>query len=610
MVSRCPSCGSPTPEEERICPSCGWDFVARKRTRPGPAAPAEPPTPSSPAAPPAPGGFALPPARNLGDAPPGLKPLPKLEPRGATGPVPGENPFTLPAARSLTPPEAPPPKPAVPEKRAPDAPPPPPKETPKETPKDGLGARLFRSLRGESKPAPPRAPKAEDVLPAPEAPAQKGFSLPTARIVEADETPAEKPREQKPRLFETPVDDVPVEESLPAQEAETSEPVKPEKRPEAALPEPAAFPEPAARFDGGDAPLPPPSAEPLLPTSARDVPAAPARPERPAPARSATEPPPAGAASSAAEARKSMVMVAAIAGAALGTVSVVAVYLLMRPDAAPETSGAVASPFGRPGANAAPRPAFPPAPGTAPSPSPAPAAAPAPAALAAPAAPVPQSPAPLLSEPPSPVAAPKPAPPAGPIAVPSPVAALPAPAAPAPAAAPEPSRPAATFASTPRLVVTGEASKSAPPPSAAATSPAPVAAAPAAEEVKPRRPKGPRWVFEGVVFDLLTARGVFGAKLIFVNADGDVVGQTDTGPAGRYKVSLPAGSGYKLKISHGDYTERYIDEGDAVSSLRDATPDERRMLMSAAARNLPWTGDAAKPVHRDLALVPKTPEEP
>jgi hypothetical protein len=117
-------------------------------------------------------------------------------------------------------------------------------------------------------------------------------------------------------------------------------------------------------------------------------------------------------------------------------------------------------------------------------------------------------------------------------------------------------------------------------------------------------------VFEGVVFDLLTARGVFGAKLIFLNPDGDVVGETDTGPAGRYKIALPPGSGYKLKISHGDYTERYIDEGDATSSLREATPEERKILMSAAARNLPWAGSEAKPVHRDLALVPKTPEEP
>lgn len=597
MVSRCPSCGSPTPEDEKVCPSCGWDFVARKRTKPGGPRADAPSTPPAPAEPPAGGGFALPPARNLNlppvGEPTGLKPLPKLDPRGAAGPAEGENPFTLPAARNLSAPE-PPPKPAP----APEKPAPPP---PKEPPKDGLGARLFRSLRGESKPAEAPASKPEELPPAPDAPEKKGFSLPAARIVESDDAPVERPPEEKPPVIKTPLDDEPPSEPEPPPRPKPKPaPVEPEDEEEPAAP----FAEPSARFDGGDQRWTP-APEPLLPTSARDVPPAPSRPEPAAPARKPAAPPatePASAA--AADSRKSMVMIAAIAGGALGTVSVLAVYLLMRPDnSVPASHVAVGSPFGAPGASPAPRPAFPTPPGAAaPSAPAAPVAAAAAAPPVPPPAPVQQSPAPLLASPvPAPAAASKPAAPSGPI-VPAPPAAP----APAPVAAPAPDaeRPSATFAATPRLVVSGETPKPAAPPRPAA------APAAAAEAPKPRKPKGPRWVFEGTIFDLLTTRGVFGAKLVFVNADGDVVGETDSGPAGRYKISVPPGTGYKLKISHGDYTDRYIDEGDATSSLREATPEERKILMSAAARNLPWTGETSKPVRRDLALVPKTPEEP
>ena len=528
MVSRCPSCGSPTPEDEKVCPSCGWDFVARKCMKP---------EPSRPAAPAAQGGFALPPARNLNlppvGEPTGLTSLPKLEPHGSIGPAEGENPFTLPTARGMPPPEAPLKK-TPPAGNAISA---------AAAAQGGLGARLFRSLRGETaKPAETAAPKETPIHDAPRAPERKGFPLPPARLIKGDDpaVPARRTPDNEPPVKKTPL----------------------------------APPEPAARSDGDVEPFASAPAESLLPSSAREsVPAASQMP--PAPARAKPSAPPAEP-PIAAESRMSMVMIAAIAGGALGTVSVLAVYLLMRPDTAPGTAGTASSPFGQPGSVPIARPAFPPVPGSAPVPAPAP--APAPRTAPAPQ----QSPAPLLE-------LPRPLP--GPIV------------SPAPAPAPDVSRPAATFGATPRLVVTGEEPK---PKSA----PKPAAASAPAREPKARKPKGPRWVFEGVVFDLLTTHGVFGAKLVFLDADGNVVGETDTGPAGRYKVSLPAGPGYKLKISHGDYTDRYIDEGDATSSLREATPEERRVLMSAAARNLPWAGDPAKPVHRDLALIPKTPEEP
>jgi CheY-like chemotaxis protein len=54
-VSSCPNCGSPPSEDARRCPSCGWDFTARKRTAK--------PEADVPAA----RGYDIPPARNLNE---------------------------------------------------------------------------------------------------------------------------------------------------------------------------------------------------------------------------------------------------------------------------------------------------------------------------------------------------------------------------------------------------------------------------------------------------------------------------------------------------------------------------------------------------------------
>ena len=173
----------------------------------------------------------------------------------------------------------------------------------------------------------------------------------------------------------------------------------------------------------------------------------------------------------------------------------------------------------------------------------------------------------------------------------------------APAAPEEYVRPAATFAPTPKVLV--NAPEIAPVP-APAPAPAPVPA-PAAPKAVPE-PRRPLWTFEGSVFDLLTTRGVFAAKLTFVNARGAVVAQTETDAKGRYKIEIPSGSGITVRIEHPDYTGRYLDDGDASRSLRGQSLEDRRILMQAAARNLLWTGDAERVVTRDLALVPRTPD--
>ncbi|HEX4047674.1 MAG TPA: hypothetical protein VH309_07565 [Elusimicrobiota bacterium] len=497
-----------------------------------------------------------------------------MEPRAPNQPLEGENPFTLPSARGAGLPPAP-----VPEKEAPARKEPSPaKPLPAPPAKEGLGARLFRSFRAE--PAPPPAetkPETPEIVF--EEPERRGFSLPPARLVEASEEPSASgpDRREAPPVATPPRAEPPGDADEPSVldlDAEPAEPPAAAVEPETPPPAARRAPPPAADAPQPPPPQAPPAAapeEPLLPSSAHDetAPVRP-RPSRPEPRPRAPEtqtPQPAGAAGS----RNSLVMIAAIAGAALGTVSVLAVYLLMRPDTTPGASQTVASPFAR----ANPSPAAPPA--------------------AAPAAPPQQSPPPLLEAPPP---APAPAPVAArPAVVPPPPPAQ-TPAAAAPAF--DPSRPAASFGAAPHTILADE--------TAPAVKPKPAAPPPAARPR--RRAEGPRWTFEGMVFDLLTARGVYGAHLVFVNAEGDVVGETDSGPAGRYRITIPAGEGYKLKVAQSDYTDRYIDEGDATSSLREATPEERRILMSAAARNLPWTGDPKKATHRDLALVPRTPEEP
>ena len=427
MISRCPSCGSQVKEDEHLCGSCGWDFVARKRVTVPDRKPASPPSEgSSPSEGFPPSEFSMPAALSL-KAPfvepvaPDSKPLPKIEPGPPAVPPPEESPFALPVART-------------------------------NIPDDG---RL------------PLLPPAPIAAPLPE-------------------------REALP---------------LPAQADKTG----------------------------------------IVPSASRPAPAAPAAPAK--------------TMGAAVLRRGSPVYIAAVTGAAIGTVSVLAVYLLLRKEAPPiphPSSGS--SPFvAHPAADLI----------TTPSPA-------APVSLPTSVPITPQPPPPILPAP-----APAPAP-----SVPSRDA----------------SRPAATFAAVPRVILT------APVPSA----PKPAAAKPPPPRDEPPAAPGRTWAFEGVVFDLLTTRGVFAATLTFRDAAGNVVGETSTGSRGNYKVVLPAGGrkGYSLKITHGDYTERYIDEGDATSSLREATTEERRMLAQAAVRNLPWVGALKKPVRRDLGLVPKSPEEP
>ena len=74
---------------------------------------------------------------------------------------------------------------------------------------------------------------------------------------------------------------------------------------------------------------------------------------------------------------------------------------------------------------------------------------------------------------------------------------------------------------------------------------------------------------------------------------------------------MPAGpqGGYRLRIIHDDYSGKHIDELDSTSSVRKADLEQRKFLLQAGARSLPWIGTVGKPVRRDMALVPRVAVE-
>lgn len=527
MISRCPSCGAPAPDEARQCRACGWDFVTNKKgekkteppkkTEPG----AEKPKPSAPPA----TGLALPPARGgTADVPAtglGMARLPKVETGGAPSPgAPDENPFALPVARNLGPKPgeslfAPPPPAAeskLPEARPKEAAAPEPEEPPQKEP----------ALKKEEPPRkePPR--KIEAPKPAPE---------PEPAVKEEVEEVADE--ELSAALF------------LPSSTKEiVVKPVEKRAKPEPKEPEPESIFAKSGTADSPKAKQP----------SSSSKPAAEAAPK-----------PPAG--------RQSAVYLAALAGGALGLFSLGAIFMMLRTDPQGAARPTGSSPFGKRAAGETtmtPGLDEPAPPATLPPPAPI-----SPAPVASSAEPLPMSiPAPAMSKP---------------VAPPPPEAVEPRPLA-APKVKPE--RATATFAPTAR-----------PKPVARPKPPAPVSA--------PKKPAGPQWVFEGTVYDLLSTRGVYGVRLLFIDAEDNEVAAIESGEGGQYRAAMKPGpaEGYTLRIVHDDYSGKHIDELDSTSSVRKADLEQRKFLMQAGARSLPWIGSVGKPVRRDMALVPKASAE-
>lgn len=193
----------------------------------------------------------------------------------------------------------------------------------------------------------------------------------------------------------------------------------------------------------------------------------------------------------------------------------------------------------------------------------------------------------------------------------------PAPAAAPAVAAPVAARPAEPVYTPPKVtfadehvVIAGETSPASPAISTPAAAPIPIQQKPVVST-----PSGDaahndiKWSFRGEAFDLMTGEPVFAAKLSLLDEKGVVVGSAETGTNGRYELTVPGGSvsGYQLKIDRPDYLEHCIDQGAATGALRQATPDERTVLIHAA-HGRPWIGKPGQAEVHDLALIPKSSE--
>jgi hypothetical protein len=128
--------------------------------------------------------------------------------------------------------------------------------------------------------------------------------------------------------------------------------------------------------------------------------------------------------------------------------------------------------------------------------------------------------------------------------------------------------------------------------------PRPAQPAPAARQA------GPRWVFEGTVYNLISLRPVFAATLTFKDASGKVRGETTTGADGTYRVSLDplADDCYDLAVQHSDYQEKYLDETNPP--FKERIREERLQLVNTAPRPRPWIGKTARAVRRDVMMIP------
>ena len=573
MISRCPSCGAPAPEEFRQCRACGWDFVTNKKgeKKAVPPAKAEPEKPKAPPAP----GLALPPARGgTADVPAaglGMARLAKVD-SSAPAPVvpPDENPFALPVARNLGP------KP---------------------------GDSLFSAAPPAVEAKLPSAKPKEDAAREEPAEVKRVNELPAAEKPPREEPPKKASPKPEPKAVVSPKREAP----MPAPEPEPVEEEADASQPALFLPSSTKeiVVEPQAKRAPAEAPLaaPAPKAPEEAPVAAKSKAAAERAPETAQPKKAGGRP--------------SAVYLAALAGGALGLLGVVAGFMAMRTDPQNAARPAGASPFGkRASGEAVLKPSLV---EPAPAPMPAPVSAPAPVVQSESPEPV-SIPAPAQSrpiEPPKPVAAaplpaplPAPAPPPPPVTAAPAARPLPSPAilsAPTPPVAAPPaeapgSRPTATFAQTPRAKTLSASAAKAKAKAAAAAAAAPAAA---------KKPTGPQWIFDGVVYDLLTTRGVYGVKLVFVDAEDNEVAAIESKEGGRYHAEMKPGpeGGYALRIVHDDYSGKHIDELDSTSSVRKADLEQRKFLMQAGARSLPWIGSPGKLVHRDMALVPKVPEE-
>ena len=146
----------------------------------------------------------------------------------------------------------------------------------------------------------------------------------------------------------------------------------------------------------------------------------------------------------------------------------------------------------------------------------------------------------------------------------------------------------------------------APPPEPPKPAPAPVVEAkpapPPVEETAEPAPPRPTWTAEGRVYDMITLRPVFGAKLRF-SAEGEYPVEVETNEKGRYRAVLPEQqAGYTLAIGAPDFEgTRYFDEIDPP--YRTLELAERQQLQQMVPGHKPWKAAAGARLRRDLVVV-------
>jgi hypothetical protein len=604
MISRCPSCGAQVADDAPQCPSCYWDFKARRRLPPEGAAPA-PRTP--------------PPQKKDG------APAPKAEPPSGLGGL-----KLVPFSESLTETKAP--KPAAPK----------PGDALPAAPADaGAGLLQFPKLDKDSgkkaddsdpfalpTPRPAKLPTFGKEPPAEEKPAKTEKPGKSEKLLDnlpklrADDTPGADPFEKPKEPFEKPrpkkdselLKDLPRErqEPPPASEGKEPQPAPAAQAPESKPAAPAkdsppakekAVEPPAAVFSE---PEPPKTVIVRAPKPAKDEPAKASRDSERDKELAA-----AAAAAGAARSSKGALVWGGAAAGLLLLGGAAAFFLTPRKDAGLEAKPAAAagaifaqggasvkldpaqlSALAAPAASAAAAPA--PAPASAPSAPDAPAppvAAAAPAAAVAAAAVVVPPAAPAAPTDAAAVAA-APAAPAlvSAAAAPSPAAAAAAPAAPAPA----PAAPAAPVGERHGSVVLLK-TVTLPPELAAVTK----VAKPAAAE---------QWVFAGRVTDLINLNHVAGVRMTLKGPNGETAGEATTARDGSYTLTVPplAAGGYTLALHHSDYKTEFLDDPDKALT---SAPLEDRKLAAMGRSMRPWIGETGKTVSRSIVAIPKNLDE-
>lgn len=132
-------------------------------------------------------------------------------------------------------------------------------------------------------------------------------------------------------------------------------------------------------------------------------------------------------------------------------------------------------------------------------------------------------------------------------------------------------------------------------------------AAPADASGRPISPHAEPWVFEGLVYDLLSLRPVYSAKLRFLGPDGTHSGEAETAADGRYRIrlnALPAGN-YRVLLTHVDYVG-YLDEIDPPFFQADRAS---RRLAAQGRSVRPWIGSAGAVTKRTLIAIPRVLEQ-